>query len=283
MTDKIRARVRAFLGAKTERWYAGLATDLVANCWSELISLGFDQKSYSASRLLRLDPSASREGHMSVDAGWKRPLLVECFDDTMRSHYGSLGLRRAPPETFCARAFEEDLSRAMSLLDRVKPVGATIRTLVWSVTPLGVEGPDYDTGYSDPRVPLSIFIGVHSSADGVSPIRLAEGVLHEAMHLQLSLVEDVVPLVSGSGDWRPSPWQGRLRPMQGLLHGLYVFRVVQDYLRAAVAAGRLTAADHRHALIRIEQIDDECAQLAGLSESNDLTADGAKLAAALQA
>jgi HEXXH motif-containing protein len=87
----------------------------------------------------------------------------------------------------------------------------------------------YDVSHSDPTIPFTIFVSVPSPGEKDSVIRVAESILHEAMHLQLTLVEAVVPLVAAEGEGF-SPWQRRARPIRGLLHGLYVFSVIARFM-----------------------------------------------------
>jgi HEXXH motif-containing protein len=210
---------------------------------------------------------------LSKVVGWGRPLQIELLGDVMGARYGPLGIR-SPTDPFDLVEFEAALRAAFAQLQRVPPVASAVEALVWSVTPICVEGPDFDTSYSDPAVALSIFIGAHPAANRPSSLRVAEGVLHETMHLQLSLIEDVVPLFKSQSEWLRSPWQDRLRPTQGLLHGLYVFRVIQDFFRAAIETGRFNGPDSVHARARIVEIDEQCAELVTMRGSVDLTADG---------
>ncbi len=53
------------------------------------------------------------------------------------------------------------------------------------------------------------------------------------MHLQLTLVEAVVPLVIPSERTYFSPWRNEYRPAQGVLHALYVFKVIDAFLGGA--------------------------------------------------
>lgn len=253
---------------------------LAAQQWSHLARSGIDRENYGTARLLRADRSAPRLGTMMRETGLGRPVPLERYDPVMLARYGVIGLREPKPG-FDPVNFEAALARAMQLISLVPGAGDAVRELLWSITPVDVEGPEYDTGYSDPALPFSIFIGAHDAEAQVPDIRLAEGVLHEAMHLQLSLIEDAVPLAGGSAETRYSPWQKRQRPTQGVLHGLYVFRVVQDWMRVLVADPRLASEDLAHARIRISQIEDECGELANLAASDDLTPDGRILAAAL--
>ncbi len=278
---KLAAGIRAVLPLQSARWYDGLAQKLADRRWRCLSHKGIDPATYGTLRVLRANPAAPRLATVLNHAGFQRTLLLEQFDTNMLARYGILGLRE--PRNLDRRQFEAALAGAMALLEVVPAVGTAARALVWSITAVEVEGPDYDTGYSDPAVPFSIFIGAHRGEDGVPAIRLAEGVLHEVMHLQLSLIEAVVPLVGGDAERRHSPWQDRRRPTQGLLHGLYVFRVVQDWLGALMDRPGCSESEVAHARTRIAQIDAECAELANLAASIDFTSDGITLANALTA
>ena len=269
-------RIRAALGTTSQRWYAGLAPSLAACAWADLAAIGLDAENYGVVRVLEANPAASRHSAVLSGLDWGHPVRLELFDENLQRHYQALNLR-APTSSFSAAAFEADLADAMSLLDRVGQVGATVRALVWSITPLDVNGPDFDTGFSDPKVPFSIFIGAHAPEHHISPLRLAEGVLHEALHLQLSLIEAITQLVQGRDYQHQSPWQGRPRPTQGLLHGLYVFRTVQDFFRSLIELGSLRPSDLAHAEERIRQIEFECSELSVMTASVDLTVDGRQL------
>ena len=59
-----------------------------------------------------------------------------------------------------------------------------------------------------------------------SSIRLAEAIIHEAMHLQLTLVERLCPLILEDDRKLFSPWKNEDRKPSGVLHALYVFSVI---------------------------------------------------------
>ncbi len=123
--------------------------------------------------------------------------------------------------------------------------------------------------------------------DGSDPangdLRLAEGILHECMHLQLTLVEATVPMVSSADERYHSPWRGTMRPSQGVLHGLYVFRVIQDFQRALLDNGSVTAGERAYLARRIDTIEMEVGALGDFAGSRDLTVTGRRLAAMLLA
>jgi HEXXH motif-containing protein len=108
-------------------------------------------------------------------------------------------------------------------------------------------------------------------------------VRRSAMHLQLTLIEQTVPMIGRSNERRHSPWQGTMRPSQGILHGLYVFRVIQDFHRALIGTGRCTAEESAYVASRIRDIEAEVAAIGDFAKSEDLTAAGKRLVLALLA
>ncbi|HTE42871.1 MAG TPA: HEXXH motif-containing putative peptide modification protein [Steroidobacteraceae bacterium] len=125
------------------------------------------------------------------------------------------------------------IHQAIDFLSQVGGIQQTLAALIRSIHLLDAPA-EYDVSYSDPALPFSVFFSIPPSGRVDTIPRLAESILHEAMHLQLSLVEHFVPLVDGVFVGH-SPWQAKPRPAQGLLHGLYVFGVIRqvfDLLRA---------------------------------------------------
>jgi HEXXH motif-containing protein len=101
--------------------------------------------------------------------------------------------------------------------------------------------------------------------------RLAEALLHEAGHLQLSLVERFVPLVTEGSTTFYSPWRRKQRPLRGVLHGLYVFGLIAEWIaRSGAPADRVQR--------RVAEIRDDAAQLCEFPKTKGLTASGATLA-----
>jgi hypothetical protein len=64
---------------------------------------------------------------------------------------------------------------------------------------------------------------------------------HSAMDFQIGFVK--MPMVSEGRERQYSPWTGTMRPSQGVLHGLYVFRVIQDFYRTLFEGGSLTLGE----------------------------------------
>ena len=100
---------------------------------------------------------------------------------------------------------------------------------------------------------------------------------------RLTLLEEQMPLIATETERHLSPWRKALRPTRGVLHALYVFRVIQDFFYNPVLLASLTDREREYVLRRIEQIDSEVAGLGDLAGSRDLTMNGRALVERLQA
>ncbi len=90
---------------------------------------------------------------------------------------------------------------------------------------------DLDISFSEPALPFSMFVSVPCSSGHYPVERLVESVIHEALHLQLSIVERVVPLTDDHrADERIfSPWKETMRGISGVLHSVYVFKNLHSF------------------------------------------------------
>ena len=139
---------------------------------------------------------------------------------------------------------------------------------------------DFDTSYSDPSLPLSVFVSCPLPAERNRVERLAENIVHEALHLQLSLVERIQPLVIDDSDEElvVSPWKEEWRTVRGLLHAVYVFGNLRSFWKG-VAAERPESSSFARA--RIQTIDSEMARATHLAGDRTLTAAGRRLATSI--
>lgn len=84
-------------------------------------------------------------------------------------------------------------------------------------------------GFSHANCPGAVFV-VREPDDRIT----ADHILHESAHVFLDALHDMQPLWTSSSIRLPSPWRSdSLRPVEGLLHGVYTFGLV---LRAQVVA-----------------------------------------------
>jgi HEXXH motif-containing protein len=178
-----------------------------------------------------------------------------------------------------------DSQRAMELIDVaitevIKPypfLRSAISELAWRCHILRVQGDNYDTSFSDPSIPFSIFLSVPAQGVRRSILRVAESLIHETMHLQLTLFETHFPLVDTASKWSIySPWKKQQRRTQGVLHGLYVFCVIR-WIWGEISRTSENATDRQLALLRISEIDEEVDSVRAIEGSPALTSYGKHL------
>ncbi|MES4904048.1 MULTISPECIES: HEXXH motif domain-containing protein [unclassified Streptomyces] len=89
------------------------------------------------------------------------------------------------------------------------------------------------------------------------PATLAASLIHEAQHVKLSALLDLVPLMhGGTEESHYAPWRMDPRPLRGLLHGVYAFLGVtafwQAYRHVAADETTRTVAEFEFALRRAQ-------------------------------
>jgi len=231
--------------------------------WAGLAErIGLSHESYGTARMLAGSPRAERDvaATMALDPVFeaREPVVLETLGKDPARCYEDLGLVLAGREA--SAAVVPQLRAAFDCLAQVPEVARAAGSVLATIHVVVPEGADYDVSFSDPRLPFSIFVGVSQEPSRHSDLRLAEGILHECMHLQLTLVEGVLPLVSGTDARHHSPWQNTMRPAQGVLHGTYVFAVIHDFMVAVLAQDIRDQCRRRHIEDRISTCGAEIAE-----------------------
>ncbi len=280
--------VHAAIGASGGRWFTGLAVALARSRWRSVEeSTGLNRQTYGTARYLAGNRGVQRDDLTTVSLptafGTRVPITVETLHGSARRRYVDLGLDFYSDGEVDGEFVRDRLNRAFNQLAKVPAAAVAVGALFAVLHVVRPKAPEYDVSYSDPLLPFSIFVGIDLHAQANAELRLAEGILHECMHLQLTLVERTVPLVSSASERHYSPWQNTQRPSQGILHGMYVFRVIQDFQRALLTDERLTPSERAYLAQRIDTIGSESATVAGFAASQDLTETGRRLVAALLA
>lgn len=256
-----------------------LAAILAQNGWDRLAEeTGISTDSYSIANCLSdFKPTACNQRQLSVAGVGK--IFVEIPDfQRLQSFYDEHRLNPLSATELESKHVVDKLQQALSLLQRVKPVAASIGNLVKTLQVLRQDDAEIDTSYSHPKIPFSIFISVCEDASLLSSLRVAESILHEAMHLQLTLLEDVVELVHPeSNNLYFSPWRDENRPVRGLLHGIYVFKAVHDFYVAFATAYNPSKEVKIFLVDRIECIERELDSLNYFGQISDLTKEGKSL------
>lgn len=165
------------------------------------------------------------------------------------------------------------IDEAMCLLSICPSLAEAVQILVRDFYLIQSPGIGYDVSHSQPDLPFSIFVTIPVGERDAAE-RLAESILHEAMHLQLSILERYVPLVNESLITGYSPWQRKERPIGGLVHGLFVFRVIDQWLAQIITRAVNHPESLSYARRRRIEIAEEIGQLGQLSSSSALTPEG---------
>ncbi len=168
------------------------------------------------------------------------------------------------------------LEEALNLLNLVPTVWPTVCMLVRSLHIIDPGGDETDVSFSDPTVPFSVFVSVPRVWSEEAALRVAEAILHEAMHLHLTLVDRVIPLVVPQQLMYYSPWRDEERDSEGMLQALYVFGVIRSFLRLIPVRRISTVNDYM--VDRIAQINLQIEQAQDFRGCDELTPDGAALA-----
>ncbi len=189
--------------------------------------------------------------------------------------YAGVGLRIAELTPPSAAAAAARLAEAFEVVARVDGLALALGCLLKAIHVLEAPSPDHDVSFSDPEVPFSALVGVQGVSGPNAAVRLAEQVVHECMHLQLTLLEAVHPFTSADVELHWSPWQEKPRPARGVLHGLYVFRVLDAFFAELASGAGLDAGAANHLARRRREIAAEtAAAAASLSRSSELTSFG---------
>jgi HEXXH motif-containing protein len=265
--------------------YPGLVGKLASARWRAIqATMGLTRADYGTVRYLVQDPRARRDDLtiVPVDMTSDAAIVVEALDAPRRAQYADFGLDFYASGEIGTGLIRRQLRGALRRLAEVPEAIKAVAELAVVLHVLKPAGPSYDVSYSDPLLPFSVFIGFDSEDLRVGDLRLAEGILHECMHLQLTLIEEIVPIVMGAQERHHSPWQGTMRPLQGILHGLYVFRAIQGFYRKLLDLDSCSADERTYLANRIKSIAEEIATIGDLSTSTDLTGAGKRLAFSLR-
>ena len=152
------------------------------------------------------------------------------------------------------------LGPAQNWLGAVPDLERLVLDVVGHLHPLASE-PGYDVSHSQPRWPDRVFVSCPERADDIGALRLAEAVVHEAMHLHLTNEEERSALVATSTGLAHSPWRKASRPVQGVLHGLFVFTCIHRFLERVASTVPLTGDVNAYVAERLNTIDAELRQV----------------------
>ena len=186
-------------------------------------------------------------------------------------HLRSEGLRAAPIAGLAHR-----LGAVQELLSQVPDLATIIAATVKIIYPLAAE-PGYDVSHSQPKWRDMIFISFPDRQDQIGDLRLAESLVHEAMHLHLTNEETRNPVVAHPERSLYSPWMGTSRSVRGVLHGVFVFRCISAFLARLSESVALSSEAKMYVARRLEAISQELVEVDSPALERALTAHGIAL------
>ena len=234
-------------------------------------------RDYSTARCIAgLDPIVLHAAGVS-SSPFESGVQVELLPEAVARGWRSRGLELATEASMSNMGFPRMLEKSLDLIRTVLPLHGTVAGLCRSLHVLAASGRDVDVSCSDPSLPFSIFVSCPPATERNRVERLAENIVHEALHLQLTLVETIEPLVTDDPDEPPvfSPWRNEPRNVHGLVHAVYVFGNIRHFWKRVAAELPESSSFARS---RIEVIDGEMDTAKQLPASRALTATGRRLA-----
>ena len=206
---------------------------------------------------------------------------IELLSDEIARECAGPDVRFFRAEEALEAGVSYSVEEALGTMAIVPTLLMTVLSLIRSLHLIVPVDDNVDISFSDPDLPFSAFISVPAKSAGHVAFRVAEAMLHEAMHLQLTLLERFVPLVKPNQTNYFSPWREQFRSSRGVLHALYVFRVIESFLGAPCFEGPNWAGARPYVQERRGTIVRQVQQVHGFRECDDLTSDGIAFVARL--
>lgn len=270
----------SFAQLRATPWLPGLTDQLANEGWQRLKrDIGLSV-AYGTGRVLAGDPKDKCNVVTEIsmrhcgDAASGEPTIVEKLADNILSRYENRGVNFYTVEELSNKDVLIRFVEAVEIIGRVPSLAQSVATVVRAIHVIKPDDDDCDVSFSEPHLPFSIFVSVPANRAPHDALRVAEAVVHEAMHLQLTLIELNAPLIAHSGKTYFSPWQDQHRTAQGVLHAIYVFKVIDVFL-SALLEGDASAGWTSYVRERRSQIARQMLDVAGFQKCEDLTPLGA--------
>ena len=159
---------------------------------------GITMSHYGTARVLAGDARAPRHVVACLSFGpgadgVASAMLAECLMGDVARRYHEIGLTFYTPDAITNTPILNCVQEAIDILTSLPTLHGTVAKLVRVCHLIKPEDDDYDVSYSDPQVPFSIFVSVPQRRRANDALRVAESIVHEAMHLQLTLIEQADP------------------------------------------------------------------------------------------
>jgi len=282
--DDLAERIRASIeNPKGDPWFPELTPELTASGWDKLSGkIGLTPDSYGTARVLSRVASGPRNIVRSLEpcrpnSGKSTTIWIEALPPEVALRYHKAGITFYSPEETLNTPVLTCLDDALSIINRVPSLMRAVAALVRSFHVIKPKDLNNDVSFSEPEVPFSIFVSAPESRIKNDALRVAEAIVHEAMHLQLTLIERIVPLTLPISTKYYSPWRREYRKAQGIVHALYVFRVIARVLELVRSARGCPADWREHLQKRCTDIGTQFCEIQPFQRCLELTPTGTAL------
>lgn len=276
---ELKFRIKDFLEHPVPLWENDLTHSLIEKKFHDLEIYNQFVTEYSLTKCILRDGSAKETSWplFKDEEAMRIVLPSNQIDFFLEEH----GLTLLPFEESNFPIITHKINAALGIFQSIPLVHSFISKIVKSIQILCSDNAETDISYSHPDIPFSIFFSLCEDKSDIADIRVAESILHEAMHLKLTLIEHIIPLVKPySKEVYFSPWRSENRPIRGVLHGLFVFRAIYDFY-ILLQKKNPSGAVQQFLKKRIWQINKDMGVLLNFVESPGLTPDGTVLVASL--
>ena len=213
-------------------WFPHLTPHLAETGWQSLKNeFGLTASNYGTARIITANVNTPLSVIPFKDKSGKTLFSIELLPEELTDNYSDSQIDFYNLEELTPKPILDCLTDAIELIKSVPNLSESVFTLGNSLHLIKLENDDYDVSFSEPHIPFSIFISIPKNRIKADFLRVAEAIIHEAMHLQLSLVEKVVPLIKSNEQKFYSPWKDEYRNSTGILHALYVFKVIKVFYK----------------------------------------------------
>jgi len=269
--------INTICDSSTPLWFPELTSELV-NVGNEFIREDCDLSlsEYSTNRIWFKNKNANH----SVFSIIQNPLpnnlnfnfiQIEILDSKIINKYKEAQVDFYEADEISITAIIDCVAEAIGIIKHLPNLLHTTFALTRSLHLIKPKDNDFDISFSEPHIPFSIFISVPNSRVRNDFLRVAEAIVHEAMHLQLTLIERVVPLVLSSNNKYYSPWKDEHRTIGGIMHAIYVFRVIDSFFGELLNFAILTESEKVYLIDRRNLISQQIISIQDFVNCPELT------------
>lgn len=246
-------------------WFPTLTKRLVSDGWKTIYQkYGIQETNYSTETMLhgRIGDLITATACLSPTTKPLQSISIYPMPEEIVAMYSYSGSKPYSFEMLKKSTALQCVQESLDILVAIPTIYETVSHLVACLHILQPKDDDFDISYSLPNIPFSIFISVPSKRMENDVLRVAEAILHEAMHLQLTLIEQCVPMIIGTDKSCFSPWKNEQRHPRGVLHAIYVFCVIKQFFELLIKQDISTSA--------IQFLNERCNVISNqLTEIND--------------